>query len=513
MNAFDVPAAPPQTRTPSRLAWRFPVLLLLALAALFALTPVGFGGDMLEYTVTTVAMADHGRPDVRLADTERTVALVPHLVNAFKPIQEDIRNGVRDVYPAFARGRDGRVYALHFFGYSMLAALPYKLLDKLGYPPFKAFQVINYAALFVLGLALRRFFGADGKAWFALALFFGCGGALYFNWTSPEAFSAACLLAALLLFLSDAPLAGGLLGGLAAMQNPSIVAFLGFAPLLKFLLRRPDGATLAQQVGAAQFPPFTRRDLAGLAAGAAVFALPLLFNLWQYGVPNLIAKRFSDPGLMGMVRLESFYFDLNQGMVLGIPGLAAALLLWRRERRPIVLGACLLFSLALALPTLAVLNWNSGAIGMMRYAFWAAMPILLALLLRLRGQPRLPLGLAAALLLVQATAMWHALGYEFKEFSPLARLVLARAPGWYHPEPEIFAERMAHNDNWIQTDKVYVYHPDGQPSKILFHPSNPQLDLALCGPDRVLGAGNRITASAYGWRYLDGEVHCLPRAR
>lgn len=489
--------------------WRFPVLLLLALAALFTLTRVAFGGDMLEYTVTAVAMADHARPDVRLADTERTVELVPHLVNAFKPIQEDIRSGARDVYPAFARGRDGRVYALHFFGYSMLAALPFKLLDKLGYPPFKAFQVVNYAALFALGLALRRFFGSELKAWFGLALFFGCGGALYFNWTSPEALSAACLLAGLLLFLSDAPVAGSLLGGLAATQNPSIVAFFGFAPLLKFLLRRQAGAALVQQARAV----FTRRDLAALAAGAAVFALPPLFNLWQYGVPNLIAKRFSDAGLMGVVRLESFYFDLNQGMVLGIPGVLAALLLWRRERKPVLLAACLLFSLALALPTLAVLNWNSGAIGMMRYAFWAAMPILLALLLRVRAQPRLPLGMVATLLLVQAVAMWHALGYEFKEFSPLARLVLAHAPGWYHPEPEIFAERMAHNDDWIQTDKVYAYRPDGGPAKILFHPSNPTLDLTLCGPDRVLGPGNRITGSAYGWRYLDGEVHCVARAR
>ena len=486
-------------------AWRFPVLLLLALAVLFVLTRVAFGGDMVEYTVTTVAIADHGRPDVRLADTERTVALVPHLVNGFKPIQEDIRNKVQDVYPAFARGHDGRVYALHFFGYSMLAALPFKLLDKLGGPPFKAFQLVNYAALFALGLALRRFFASDLKAWFGLLLFFGCGGALYYNWTSPEAMSAACLLAGVLLFLSDAPVAGGLLGGLAATQNPSIVAFFGFAPLLKFLLRRQSGAALAQQARAV----FTRRDLAGLAAGAAVFALPPLFNLWQFGVPNLIAKRFSDAGLMGVVRLESFYFDLNQGMVLGIPGVLAALLLWRRERKPLLPAVCLLFSLALALPTLAVLNWNSGAIGMMRYAFWAAMPILLALLLRLRTAPRLPLGFAAALLLVQAVAMWHALGYEFKEFSPLAQQVLARAPGWYHPEPEIFAERMAHNDNWIQTDKVYVYHPGGQPSKILFHPSNPQLDLALCGPDRVLGTGNRITGSAYGWRYLDGDVHCI----
>jgi hypothetical protein len=479
--------------------WRFPVLLLLALAALCALTKVGFGGDVLEYTVTTVAVANHGSPDLRLEDFARTKALAPHLTNAFAPIEQDIRNQVRDVYPAFARGRDGKVYMLHFFGYPALAALPFGLLDKLGFPPFKAFQVINYAAIFALGLALRRFFGSELKAWFGLVLFFACGGILYFNWSSPETLSAACLLAGLLLFLSGAPVAGGLLGGLAAMQNPSIVAFFGFAPLLKFFLRRQPGVRLRDM--------FTVHDIIGLAAGAVLFALPPLFNLWQFGVPNLIAKRFSDPGLMGIPRLVSFYFDLNQGMVLGMPAVVAALLPWRR--RPVLPVLCLLFSLALALPTLAVLNWNSGAIGMMRYALWAAMPILLALLLRLRAAPRLPLGLAAALLLAQAAAMVHALSYEFNEFSPLARQVLAHAPGWYHPEPEIFAERMAHNDNYIEKDKVYAYRPKGLPAKILFHPSNPTLDETLCGPGATLGPGNRITNSAYGWRYLDGEIHCI----
>jgi hypothetical protein len=68
---------------------------------------------------------------------------------------------------------------------------------------------------------------------------------------------------------------------------------------------------------------------------------------------------------------------------------------------------------------------------------------------------------------------------------------------------------MAHNDNYIEKDKVYAYRPEGLPAKILFHPSNPKLDEILCGPGAALGPGNRITNSAYGWRYLDGEIHCI----
>jgi hypothetical protein len=488
--------------------WRFPAILLLCLAALLVRNQVGFGGDVLEYTVTTVAMASHGRPDIRMEDIARTEALAPPLTGAFAPLQQDMRTGVADIYPAFARGRDGRIYPIHFFGYPAMAAVPFKLFARTGLPPFKAFLVVNYAALFVLGLALRRFFDSDWKALAALTLFMGCGGVLYYTWSSPECLSAACLLAGLLFWLSGAPLAGGLLSGLAATQNPTIAVFFGFAPLLKTLLgwREKDG------IAANLRATFGMRDVAGLAAGLALFSLPLLFNLWQYGVPSPIAGRFSDPALVGSARLESFFFDLNQGMAIGIPAVLAALALWgwrsAARREAATLALCLLFTLALALPAMAVLNWNSGAVGMMRYAFWAAMPLLLALLLRLRRQARWPAVLVAGLALVQALAMAHALSYEYNEFSPLAQQVLARAPGWYHPEPEIFAERMAHNDNYIERDKIYAYRPQGGPAKTLFHPANPRLDELLCGKDRVLSSDNRYTDSAYGWRYIDGDVRC-----
>jgi hypothetical protein len=495
--------------------WRFPAFLLLCLAILLVRNQVGFGGDALEYAATTVGIASHGRPDIRMEDIARTEALAPHLTGAYAPLQQDMRSGAAEVYPAYARGRDGRIYSMHFFGYPALTAIPFKLLALAGLPPFKGFLVVNYGALFVLGLALRRFFGSSWKALGGLALFFGCGGLLYYNWSSPECLSAAALLAALLFWLSGAPLAGGVLAGLAAMQNPTIAVFFGFAPLLKaFLGWRREGDAAA---GQAVLPG--RRELLGLGLGLALFALPLLFNLAQYGVPSLIARRFSDPALAGLARLESFYFDLNQGMVIGIPAVLAALALWGwrsgggPRRQSGVLALCLLFSLALALPTLAVLNWNSGAVGMMRYAFWGAMPILLALLLRLREHARWPAGLVAALALAQALAMTHALSYEFKEFSPLARQVLAHAPGWYHPEPEIFAERSADNDNYIKRSEVYRYRTPAGVAKVLFHPSNPRLDELLCGKDAVLAPDNHSTASAYGWRYIDGEVRCSARVR
>jgi hypothetical protein len=488
---------------------RFPIFLLLCLAALLALSQPSLSGDVVEYATDTVALVSHGTPDIRLADIERTRQLAPNLTEPLGLLEQGMRKGDQELYAAFVRGRGDKVYPVHFFGYSVLAALPYALLERLHVNPLRAFQVVNYLAIFILGLALRRFFGSDGKAVFGLLLFAACGGCLYINWTSPECLSAATLLAALLLLLSGAPVAAGLLGGVAALQNPTIVFFFAFGPLLKLWLeyRRGEGfgANLKSQL--------TRANLGGLALGLAVFSLPPLFNLFQFGVPNIIAKKFSDPHLIGATRLVSFYFDLNQGMILAIPGVLAALAFWRwgsagaARRNAGTLGLCLLFTLALALPALAVLNWNSGAAGVMRYAFWAAMPILLALLLRLRTAAAWPAPLVLGLALAQGAAMAHGVSYTYLEISPLARLVMKTAPQWYHPEPEIFAERMGHNDGYIRADRVYAFG-SGKQAKTLYYPADPASAPQLCGSGAIPAPGNAYTDSAYGWRYIDGPVRC-----
>ena len=224
--------------------------------------------------------------------------------------------------------------------------------------------------------------------------------------------------------------------------------------------------------------------------------------------PVELKKRFLT--LLPHTRLVSFFFDLNQGAIVALPGVAAALLVWGWRRNVQLTALCLALVLALILPALAVLNWNSGAAGVMRYAFWAGMPLVCALLLRVRAHGRWPPLLVLWLVLAQGGAMLNAGSYTYVEFSPLARFVLAHAPDHYHPEPEIFAERMAHNDDYIQPDKVYVYRPVGLPPKALFNAANKNAGAQLCGAGRTLASGNRIVESAHGWRYLDGAPLCTP---
>jgi hypothetical protein len=498
-----------EIRPAVRSAWRFPLLLALALVALLTLFKPYYGGDVVEYSLATVAVADHGSPDIRLDDIARVRTLIPGMfTEPFDWLERDMRAGSDKVYPAFVRGRDGDVFPVHFFGYSLLAAPAFKLFEALGVPPFKAFQAVNLAAIFVLGLALRRFFGSERQAWLGLGLFMLCGGALYWHWTSPECVSAAALLAALLLFNSGAPLAACLLAGLAGQQNPTIVFFFAFAPLLRMWLDWQPGIGLVANVRR----QISVRLIVALACGVAMIGLPPLFNLIQFGTPNIIARLFTDPGHIGAVRLLSFYFDLNQGMIVGVPALLAGLLLWvykSRARMAAGLVLALLFTLALALPALAINNWNSGAAGVMRYAFWAAMPLLFVFCVLLRDAPRWPRALVIGVFACQAAAMAHAASYSYVSFSPVARGLLAVAPQLYHPEPEIFAERANGNDDYIWPNKIYTYQRDGVLIKAVINDANPRAEETLCGPEMVFAPDVPVTPTARGWRYVDGPLRCV----
>ena len=489
------------------------VRTLLILAVLLALLPALFRpqhyGDANEYILTTLAVVNHGTPDLRLADLALARRMLPEMAAPYDLLEPGLRDPAADLYAAYTRGRDNTVYSVHFFGYPLLAAIPYKLLQWTGLPPLKCYQVLNLAFILILGAALHRMFGSVPKTLAGVGLFFLCGGVLYWNWSSPECVTAAALLAGLLYFTSGAPVRGALLAGIAALQNPTTVFFFGFAPLLLCCLARRPGdswrATLA--------PALRPRVILAVGLGLAVFALAPLFNLWAFGVPNIIAKRFTTPELIGLTRLHSFFFDLNQGMIVAVPALLATLVagLWTgdraaRPRRALLLAVCALFVLCLAIPALSINNWNSGATGVMRYGFWCAMPLLFALLLRLRSE--WPTRRVALLAGAQALCMLHAFSYHYTFFSPLSRAVFAVAPGLVNPEPELFAERAEHKDDYIDTSHVYVYAPSGTPIKSLYNVSNPRVQEMLCGPGGVLAGDQRAVATYRGWRYLNGPLQC-----
>ena len=196
-------------------AWPFWCLLGALCALLLLRTPPFHGGDANEYLVTTIALVNHGSPDIRLDDVAQARALVPDMSAPYDLLEAGLRHPEQPLYAAYYRGNRGQVYAVHFFGYAALAAVPFKLLQAAGLSPLRCYQLVNLALMLALGGALWRVYRDSARALFGMVMFLLCGGALYWDWSSPECVSAAALLAALLLYADGAPLRAGLLAGLA----------------------------------------------------------------------------------------------------------------------------------------------------------------------------------------------------------------------------------------------------------------------------------------------------------
>jgi hypothetical protein len=467
-------------------------------------------GDVAEYTLTTIAVANHGTPDVRLADLREGQRRLPELAYSYSEIDRDIVHQPGGVHLPFAKGLGDRIYAIHFFAYSALAALPFKLLPLMGLDPFKCYLVVNMGFVALLGLALRRALDDNLKAAFALGLFLTCGVWSYLRWTSPEVMSAAALLSALLFFCTGAPLRAALLTALGALQNPSILLAFGFMPLLRLTLGQQSHPTWRARLNDAVLG---WSGGGALALGAALALIAPLWNQMHFGVPSIIAQNFTSPQLFSLERLHSLFFDLSQGMVIGVAAMGALLFAWSladlKRGGVRLLAACMLVTLALVLPALPVVNWNSGAQGVMRYAVWAAMPLLFALIWQLRWRQNWrwmpPMMLVLGLQIGITGALER---FRYVEFSPLAKRVMEHAPDFYNPDPELFAERVKQRDEYFNELEIYTVSYKGLVTKTLYHTGSATVITKLCGSGRTLALVNRVVDATRGWRYINGPVRC-----
>ncbi len=469
-------------------------------------------GDFDEYVLMTVAVANHVTPEIRSQDIVSAKQLLPQHATRFDELAEGMQTQAPVPKYGYYRASNGDVFASHFFAYSAVAALPYLLFEKIGIAPSDCFYFLNLACVFILGICLFRFFDSAWKAAFGLLLFASCGGLNYVLWSSPECMSAALLCAGLILFTLESPIIAGMLIGLASTQNPPIVFALGLVPLFKLILSDEVNTSFVTRLRSV----FTKRLLLGLTLGSVLFLAPIVFNYWAFGVHSVIARDSTSTAFISWIRLHSFFFDVNQGMIIGALGIWLGLAWqvltstqaekWRSLF--LVLLACGL-SCLFALTSLVAGNWNSAAIGMMRYAFWGAMPFLFVFLVLLRKQVAWDRPLLLTCLLIQTLGVASAIQYRYLEHSPLATLLLKHSPALYNPEIEIFAERSRHQDG-ISLDKntYYAFDLQGQHRKILAHRGNKLLAIQLCGTQKINLSALPTCDAGDGWFYINGTMSC-----
>ncbi|MCC2974514.1 hypothetical protein [Massilia sp. IC2-476] len=493
---------------------------LFAVFAVLCLSKARLIGDGMEYLTMAQGFVAHASPELRQSDVDAIGAMPPGaLTRGGLPPQllaDTYRRVAHDtpIDGGYARARDGSVHAIHFWLYSLLAAPFYAVVTLLGKNPFMALVALNLAILAAGACCLRAWLPGTRLPELGLAALLG---PLYYTvWIGPEVMAGVCVLLATLAALRRDPALAVLLAGLGASQNPSIAGLIPASAAYVLLLRRfPATALFAPRERGAQ----RWRAILLVTAGVVLAALPFVHNQALFGMPSIISRYYFDLALVTPDRLFSFLFDLNQGLVIGLPGLlsCAAIVALRldpvRRRAWLLhLGLAILLMLGMALPTLAATNWNSGALYLSRYAYWTSMPILavcLAGLVRLDARTRV-LALVLAIVL-QGLAGWQAYRGRTPAFIAQGRLaswVLDHAPQLYNPDPEIFLERERRSDGSMDYDDVVIHSgPDG-PTKLMRFWSNPR-DGDLCEPGMQLAADGVVTLAS-GWRYYNAPLRCEP---
>ena len=304
-------------------------------------------GDGAEYFVVAEAFARHASPDLRAGDREAVWSRLA---------EEEIEGAEHVLEVPAVEAFDGRIYAIHFWGYP-LATLPARLVLRLfGVSVLKAPQVTN-ALLFTtaLGFALFRspLPALARRTFAALCLL---SPALWFVvWPHPEVFSFSFVTLALVWRAAGRLGRATAAAAVASVQNPPLMllALALWVQALRASFGLPAPHGLRRAVGA---------TLASLPA-----AVPSAFYMWGFGTPSLLMRGAIDASNLSVGRTLELLVDLNLGLLPYAPFVFVASL-WGLA----VGGPRWSWSLVLAMAYLctATSNWNSGTSGPARYVVW-----------------------------------------------------------------------------------------------------------------------------------------------
>ncbi|GGZ10111.1 hypothetical protein ACFFTM_17140 [Pseudoduganella plicata] len=503
--------------------WFLP--LFLAIAGV-VLVNTSLTGDGYEYMLTMHALFEHASPNITLADVDslkQSAGGMPNygatLADLMPLIHEHLLAPEKTpayTYTIMPNDR-GEFYGIHFGLYSLLALPFYALLKALGAHPYYAFSLLNLTFCAVACLYIRR--AMPDRSSLAMLLFLLSGTTFYLSWTGPEVMTASCVVIAGLAILRGQTGLAILLAGLAASQNPPLFLLIPFAVAYRILMARYPKLQWPDSVASA----VDKRELILAATGVLLALAPYAFFQWVFGTPSVIARDFNDPGFITGARLFSLFFDLNQGMVIGSPGIALALLLGLfllpRQMRSawlavfvLVLGVVIL----MALPALSTINWNSGCVVMARYSYWLGMPLLAVALLAARlSSPKsaVALLLGGAVLqtiLLFSTGLLGGKTIYYEHLQP-ARWVLSHFPQHYNPEAEIFHARTQKVVILpLPKDSISVFSANGKPTKIMRHQSNRKAPAGLCPAGSEL-QGENVRPVSREWEYLHAPFQCVAR--
>jgi hypothetical protein len=440
----------------------------VGLVALALWAPPVVEGDGAEYLLMCESLYRHGSPALRSEDVDSLRELAGAEGSWWRPREEATLS-------AYFPASDGRRYAWHFWGYSLLAVPARALMAATGSDPLRALPLTN--ALCLAGMTAAVLLGppwAPARRAMAAALALGSPVLPFLRWSHPESFAFAAAVSALALH-ARAPRAALVCAAVASWQAPPLF-------VLVLLLW---GRTVLPEIRAGELGSAALGTLAALP-----MALPPAFFLLLFGTPNLAARRsFMRASDLSVRRALDLALDLNVGLLphspvvvglaafAGVAGLARGR--WRDFETQLLVAAA-----AVAVASTLNPNWNNATSGPSRYAVWVLPLVLWAVAAPATRRPYRPaiLAVAGVVQLALLAARGGPLApVDYLRHSTAARAVLDRWPALYAPTHEIFVERSTGREEGFPPPP-FVYRSEGRCRKALLRVRFAESLESACGP-------------------------------
>lgn len=469
-------------------------------------------GDGIEYVLTTEALANHFSSDIRKNDfisfkksyCKNHEWISNYKSATFDEIEVFLSQNKRKEFGGFYKNQKAKTYGYHFVFYSLIN-VPGRWITKIsGGNPFSSFQWTN--AIFLIAFLVYALF--YWKASFALriagssAVLFS--GLYYYTcWIHPETLTTVLVAIGLMMLWDKKHLLSIGAFTLATLQNQPLLILLIWALLSMVYFERKNW----------------RLWLKG-ALIAIMFIIPSFYFYYLFGTTSLI----KDAGFLSidnitLTRLFGFFFDLNQGMIIGLGFVLICYLILLfirvyqcfKEKKANHWDFIPLIIILLTLIVSSMNNWNHGMAIVNRYSVWIAMPMVFhALFISSQWQKEsFFIGTWSVLILSQIVLLkihvpFNKFDWSSLEHMPIAKWALENEPSYYNPDPQIFIVRTSRQFNFSESSSPVFYRNSNQKiTKVAVHELG--LDtLAFFGyPQKRLVKCKSVYSEKNKWYYIN----------
>lgn len=445
-------------------------------------------GDALEYSLVTEALFQHQSPDILPSDIltfkESTEKNRPwnevgknEWYSVFKDSIQTFKNGSNTLLKTDFHGITGnenrKVYSIHFISYSILA-LPFRIVfEIINVEPLKAFIALNMFIMLLVVAYILFFLKAENQLKIPLSLLFIISPlSWYISWVHADYFIAALACLSILLYADKRYYLSILVMAIAATQNQTFVlitAAMGFKLWMDSKY---------------SFKTFVRLLIPAVICVLHPIYNKILFNEWSL----ITFFKYTDSANISIKRFSSFFFDLNQGMIIAFPFwmlLGTYFLIKSKKQLKDIFSTELIFVLIILIsiiPSLSFNAWNLGQAVVSRYAIWFG-AILIGYVLSKSALFKNGIMILLVLQLSLSLLVFKKKGFfipewDNEEIKPHVTWIWNKFPNLYNPEPKIFYERT--QKKWLDVvnpsgfPAYYTNSSNGIITKVLVHKNHPE---------------------------------------